>query len=108
MTLNTPRVRTLQDLRDFTAGSESFDLKPVSRYEAYHFIETLYQQFGYPHLGKADKGLTNGDFQGKPKLPPFPRTTAVTRPSGSMRTFDKHSHSRHAHPPAFRLISLLE
>ena len=134
MTLNTPRVRTLQDLRDFTAGSESFDLKPVSRCEAYHFIETLYQQFDYPHLGKADKGLlkaclakvtefsraqlnrllkqcretgTVRDRRGRPGQP-FPRATAATRPSGRMRTFDNHSHFRHAHPSAFRLISLLE
>lgn len=57
MSLTTPRVRTLQDLRDFTAGSESFDLKPVSRSEAYRFIEAIYRKFDYPNLGKADKGL---------------------------------------------------
>ena len=56
MTLNIPRVRTRQDLRDFPAGNESFDLKPVSRCEAYHFIKAIYQQFDSPHLGKADKG----------------------------------------------------
>lgn len=54
--LNTLRVRTLQDLRDFTAGNDSFDLEPVSRDDAYHFIEATYRQFDYPHLGKADKG----------------------------------------------------
>ena len=56
MTLTTPRVRTLQDLRDFTAGNDSFDLEPVSRCDAYRFIEATYKQFDYPHLGKADKG----------------------------------------------------
>ncbi len=54
--LNTLRVRTLQDLRDFTAGNDSFDLEPVSRCDAYRFIEATCKQFGYPHLGKADKG----------------------------------------------------
>ena len=54
--LNTLRVRTLQDLRDFTAGNDSFDLEPVSRCDAYRFIEATYKQFDYPHLGKADKG----------------------------------------------------
>ena len=56
MNLSTLRVRTLQDLRDFTAGSDSFDLEPVSRSEAYRFIEATCKQFGYPSLGKADKG----------------------------------------------------
>ena len=56
MTLNTPRVRTLQDRRDFPAGREAFDLKPVSRCEAYHFIEAIYQQclpFGVLHSRNA-------------------------------------------------------
>ncbi|MCY4611221.1 MAG: hypothetical protein OXC38_05940, partial [Gammaproteobacteria bacterium] len=57
MNLNTLRVRTLQDLRDFTAGNDSFDLEPVSRCDAYRFIEATYQQFDYPRLGKLDKGL---------------------------------------------------
>ena len=47
--LNTLRVRTLQDLRDFTAGNDSFDLQPASRPEAYRFIEATYQQFGDLH-----------------------------------------------------------
>ena len=54
--LNTFRVRTLQDLRDFTAGNDSFDLEPVSRCNAYRFIEATYRQFDYPRLGKVDKG----------------------------------------------------
>ena len=57
LNLNTLRVRTLQDLRDFTAGNDSFDLEPVSRGDAYRFIEATYQQFDYPRLGKLDKGL---------------------------------------------------
>ena len=56
MKLTTPRVRTLQDLRDFTAGNDAFDLEPVSRCDAYRFIEATCKQFDYPHLGKADKG----------------------------------------------------
>ena len=36
---NTFRVRTLKGLRDFIGGNESFDLEPVSRLEAYRFIE---------------------------------------------------------------------
>lgn len=54
--LNTLRVQTLQDLRDFTAGNDSFNLESVSRCDAYGFIEATHQQFDYPHLGKADKG----------------------------------------------------
>lgn len=56
MKLHTSRVRTLQDLRDFTTGNDSFDLEPVSRCDAYRFIEATCKQFDYPHLGKADKG----------------------------------------------------
>ena len=47
-----PRVRTLQDLRNFTAGNDSFDLEPVSRCDAYRFIEATFRQFDYPSLGK--------------------------------------------------------
>ena len=54
--LNTHRVRTLKALRDFMAGSESFDFKPVSRLEAYRFIEATLTTFGYSDLGRADKG----------------------------------------------------
>ena len=54
--LNTLRVRTLQDLRDFTTGNGSFDLEPVSRSEAYRFIETTLKGFRYPSLNKADRG----------------------------------------------------
>ena len=56
MKLNTLRVRTLQDLRDFTAGNESFDLESVSRSEAYRFIEATLKGFRYASLSKADKG----------------------------------------------------
>ncbi len=54
--LNTRRIRTLQDLRDFTAGNDSFDLEPVSRCDACRFTEATCRQFDCPHLGKADKG----------------------------------------------------
>ena len=53
---NTHRVRTLKDLHDFMAGSESFDFKPVSRLEVYCFIEATLTTLGYPDLGRADKG----------------------------------------------------
>ena len=36
--LNTQRARTLQDLRDFTAGNDAFDLEPASHHEGNRLI----------------------------------------------------------------------
>ena len=47
---NTLRVRTLQDLRDFTAGMDPFDLELVSRCDTYRFIEATCKQFGGDHI----------------------------------------------------------
>ena len=53
--LNTQQVQTLQDLRDFTAGNESFDLEPVSHHESNLLIKQTLRKFRYGQLGKADK-----------------------------------------------------
>ena len=87
MKLNTPRVRTLQDLRDFTAGNDSFDLEPVSRCDAYRFIEAAYKQFDYPHLGKADKGALKaylGKATGRSRAQ-LTRLIAQCRETGTVR-----------------------
>ena len=85
--LNTLRVRTLQDLRDFTTGNDSFDLEPVSRCDAYRFIEATYRQFDYPSLGKADKGALKA-YLGKAtglSRAQLTRLIAQCRESGAVR-----------------------
>ena len=85
--LNTLHVRTLQDLRDFTAGNDSFDLQPASRPEAYRFIEATYQQFGYPHLGKAGKGAVRAYLGKATRFSPsqLTRLIAQCRETGRVR-----------------------
>ena len=66
--LNTQRVQTLQDLRDFTAGNESFDLEPVSHHEGDRLIEQTLRKFRYEQLGKAGKGSVKAYLEKQRRL----------------------------------------
>ena len=99
--LNTLRVRTLQDLRDFTAGNDSFDLEPVSRCDAYRFIEATYRQFDYPHLGKVDKGALKA-YLGKAtglSRAQLTRLIAQCRETGTVR--DRRGTPGQPYPPRY-------
>ena len=101
MKLNTLRVRTLQDLRDFTAGNDSFDLEPVSRCDAYRFIEATYRQFDYPHLGKVDKGALKA-YLGKAtglSRAQLTRLIAQCRETGTVR--DRRGTPGQPYPPRY-------
>jgi hypothetical protein len=54
--LDTRRLKTLDDIRAFLAGSGQFELAITDRAEAYRWIEESLRQLRYATLGKADKG----------------------------------------------------
>ena len=55
--LDTQRLQTLDQVREFLAGSRPLDLQPQTRAEAYAFVAEALQRFDYSRQGKADKGL---------------------------------------------------
>ena len=55
--LDTQRLQTLDQVREFLAGSRPLDLQPETRAEAYAFVAETLQRFDYSRRGKADKGL---------------------------------------------------
>jgi transposase InsO family protein len=54
--LDTRRLKTLDEVRAFLAGSSQFEFTLTDRTEAYRWIEATLRQLGYANLGKADKG----------------------------------------------------
>ena len=57
MKLDTQRLQTLDQVREFLAGSRPLDLQLETRAEAYAFVAETLQRFDYSRQGKADKGL---------------------------------------------------
>ena len=57
MRLDTHRLQTLDQVREFLAGSRALDLRPQTRAEAYAFVTETLERFDYSRRGKADKGL---------------------------------------------------
>ena len=57
MRLDTHRLQTLDQVREFLAGSEGLDLQPQSRADACAFVAKTLQRFDYALRGKTDKGL---------------------------------------------------
>lgn len=57
MRLDTHCLQTLDQVREFLAGSRPLDLRPETRAEAYAFVAETLERFDYPRRGKADKGL---------------------------------------------------
>ena len=57
MRLDTRRLQTLEQVREFLAGSAGIDLQPRSRADAYAFVAKTLERFDYALLGKPDKGL---------------------------------------------------
>ena len=55
--LDTQRLQTLDQVREFLAGSRPLDLQLETRAEAYAFVAETLQRFDYSRRGKADKGL---------------------------------------------------
>ena len=56
MQLDTHRLQTLGQVREFLDGSQEIDLRPQTRTEAYAFVAETVQRFDYAGRSKADKG----------------------------------------------------
>ena len=57
VTLQTQGLQTLEQIRAFLEGSQSLDFESPNRAAAYELISQTLLRFGYPRLGKAEKGL---------------------------------------------------
>ena len=57
VTLQTERVRTLEQVRAFVEGSEAVDFTGADRESVYEFVRRTLVRLGYERLGKSDKGL---------------------------------------------------
>ena len=57
VTLQTERVRTLDQVRAFVEGSEAVDFTGADRESIYEFVRWALVRLGYERLGKSDKGL---------------------------------------------------
>ena len=55
--LDTHRLQTLDQVREFLDGSEQVDLQPQPRADAYAFVAKTVRRFDYALRGRADKGL---------------------------------------------------
>ena len=91
--LDTQRLQTLDQIREFVAGSRPLDLQPETRAEAYAFVAETLQRFDYSRQGKADKGLIRRFLN---------KVTASTRAAHSPAAPapDHRSHRRPPPPPA--------
>lgn len=56
MTLQTERLRSMEQVRAFVEGSESVDHTPGGRACAYAFVRRTLARFGYARLSRADWG----------------------------------------------------
>ena len=57
VTLQTERVRTLEQVRAFLGGSEAVDFAGVDRDGVYDLVRRTLVRLRYHRLGKGDKGL---------------------------------------------------
>ena len=56
VTLQTERLRTMEQVRAFVEGSEPVDYQPKDRASAYAFVRRTLAAFDYHRLGRADRG----------------------------------------------------
>ena len=56
MTLQTERLRTMEQVRAFVEGSEPVDYEPRDQAERYAFVRKTAAKFDYHLLGRADRG----------------------------------------------------
>ena len=56
--LDIERVRTIDEVRDFMAGSEPVDFHLTDRRGAYDFVTRTLRRLNYAGLSKADKALS--------------------------------------------------
>ena len=57
VTLDTHRLQTLEQVREFLDGSQPIDLQVQTRAEAYAFVDQTVRRFDYILQGKTEKGV---------------------------------------------------
>nr|VFK00648.1 MAG: hypothetical protein BECKLFY1418B_GA0070995_12002 [Candidatus Kentron sp. LFY] len=55
--MNDTRIKTLEQVRGFLAGTSGVELSISSKEECYRWIEQILIRLGYRNCGKAEKGL---------------------------------------------------
>ena len=79
MTLQIERLRTIEQLEAFVAGSAPVDCKPLDRESAYDFVRRTLVAFDYHRLGKADRGCVRRYVVKVTPLSPAQLTRLVAR-----------------------------
>ena len=57
LSMNDERLQTIEQLKQFLAGSEAVDFGGISVKERYQWIQTVLVRFEYYHLKRAEKGV---------------------------------------------------
>ena len=55
--MNDKKIRTLEDVRAFLAGSAAMEFSITDKAERYRWIEQTLRRFQYRTLGRADRGV---------------------------------------------------
>ena len=79
MTLQIERLRTIEQLKAFVAGSAPVDCKPLDRESAYDFVRRTLVAFDYHRQGKADRGCVRRYIVKVTGLSPAQLTRLVAR-----------------------------
>jgi phage regulator Rha-like protein len=58
LVMNDERLQTIEQVKQFLAGSEALDFGGVSVEERYQWIQTVLVRFKYCQLNRAEKGVT--------------------------------------------------
>ena len=85
VTLQTERIRTLDQMRAFVEGSEAVDFTGTDRESVYEFVRQALVRMDYAGLGKSDKRLVRrylAKVTGLLRAPPV-GSASIARPSVS-------------------------
>jgi hypothetical protein len=61
--MNDEKLKTIEEVKQFLAGSKALDLTGVSVEERYQWIETVLVRFKYWRLKRAEKGVILGHIE---------------------------------------------
>ena len=91
MTLQIERLRTIEQLKAFVAGSAPVDCKPLDRESAYDFVRRTLVAFDYHRLGKADRGCVRRYVVKVTALSPAQLTRLVARHAETGAVVDRRA-----------------
>ena len=91
MTLQIERLRTIEQLKAFIAGSAPVDCKPLNRESAYDFVRRTLVAFDYHRLAKADRGCVRRYVVKVTALSPAQLTRLVARHAETGAVVDRRA-----------------